>query len=206
VREAGGGPDRFLYAVTADPELGSDVDLYISLHAKLADRATRWTYNGAPPYAGSMVVDAAPPGPRTWGWIGWRWRIPIWYVWDALYWRDRHNKKGAFDPSRDAVSFDDGDDHGNFDGVLALPGCQPTLRLAALRRGLQDRALLELAAACAPEETAELAGRIVPRALGDAGDHISWPTDESVWEKARRTLLQLAACTVVHGADATHRQ
>ena len=35
------------------------------------------------------------PGTRTWGWIAWRWKIPIWYVWDALYWHDRHNRKGA---------------------------------------------------------------------------------------------------------------
>jgi hypothetical protein len=125
-------------------------------------------------------------------------------VWDALYWHDRHNRKGAPLPGRafshdDATSFDDGDDHGNLDGVLALPapgGCQPTLRLAALRRGLQDRLLLDLAAACDPVATAALAASLVPRALGDApvsGDP-AWPTDEAAWEQARRKLLALAFC------------
>jgi hypothetical protein len=184
---------KFLYAVTDSPhpEYGSAVDIYISLRARDGD----WTYNGAPPRAGSLVLDAESPGMRTWGWIAFRYHIPLWYVWDALYWRDRHNKKSTFDPTRDATSFDDGDDHGNLDGVLALPGCVPTLRLAQLRRGLEDRALLSLAAKCKPTETAALATQMIPRALGEAADKGdgAWPRDESAWETARRTLLALAA-------------
>jgi len=209
VRAAGGGPGRFLFAVTADPEpaLGDAIDLHIGLRAAhlTGDTAARWTYNGAPPRAGAMVLDAETPGPRTWGWIGWRWNIPVWYVWDALYWHDRHNRGPAplpgrpLDPAADPVSFDDGEDRGNLDGVLALPapgGCRPTLRLAALRRGVQDRALLELAARCAPGATAALAAALVPTALGDApqAGGPSWPTDEAAWERARRTLIALASC------------
>ncbi len=221
VRAAGGGAGRFLYAVTSDPhpEDAGLVDLYITLRAKLGDTFTRWTYNGAPPRAGSMVLDAESPGTRTWGWIGWRWNVPVWYVWDALYWHDRHNRRRtAADASDgvvggprpvgralapgDSVSFDDGEDRGNLDGVLALPGderapCRPTLRLAALWRGLQDRALLELAARCAPDATAALAARMVPRALGDAREAgaPAWPNDEGAWEAARRRLIDLAvAC------------
>lgn len=207
VRAAGGGPTTFRYAVTDAPRpaYGDLIDLHLQLAPRLADRGTQWTYNGAPPRAGSMVLDAATPGTRTWGWIAWRWGIPVWYVWDALYWHDRHNRRGAPLPGRaldvraDPVSFDDGEDHGNLDGVLALPGpdgCRPTLRLAALRRGQQDRALLELAARCAPEATARLAAAMVPRALGDAPatGAPAWPTDEAAWERARRRLLELAAC------------
>ncbi|MDQ3367550.1 MAG: hypothetical protein M3680_19180, partial [Myxococcota bacterium] len=169
VRAAGGGPGRFHYAVTDAPhaDYGDAIDLYISWRAAhlAGDRVQRWTYNGAPPYAGAVVLDAETPGTRTWGWVAWRWNIPVWYVWDALYWHDRHNRKGkplpgrTLDPRVDPVSFDDGEDQGNFDGVLALPatgapgGCRPTLRLAALRRGNQDRQLLERAAACAPDAT-----------------------------------------------------
>ncbi len=209
VRAAGGGPKTFRYAVTAEPhaELGDNIDLFIHWNAAhlTGDTRERWTYNGKPPRAGSMVVDAASPGMRTWGWIAHRYRIPVWYVWDALYWHDRHNRKGApvpgraLDVKRDAASFDDGEDHGNLDGVLALASngrCQPTLRMAALRRGLQDRALLELAATCHPTETAALAAQVIPRALGDApadGDP-AWPADEAAWEAARRKLLQLATC------------
>jgi hypothetical protein len=197
VHAAGGGPGKFLLAVTDDAraDYGDSVDLAISVHA----RDGGWTYNGAPPRAGSMVVDAESPGLRTWGWIAWKWHVPIWYVWDALYWHDRHNKRDdLIDPARDAVSFDDGDDHGNLDGVLALPGCKPTLRLAALRRGLQDRQLLELAAKCDPAATAALAQRMVPRALGDAPDRgePSWPLDEQPWIAAHDELLRLAASCV----------
>lgn len=208
VRDAGGGPGKFLYAVTDSPrrEYGDLIDLYITLTPKRTDTG-RWTYNGAPPRAGAFVLDATPPGPRTWGWLGWRWNIDVWYVWDALYWHDRHNRKGAplpgraFDIKVDATSFNDGEDHGNLDGVLALPGdaqtpCRPTLRLAAIRRGMQDRALLELAARCHPEETKSLVDELIPTALGDAPTRglPAWPTDEAPWEDARRRLLELAAC------------
>jgi hypothetical protein len=204
VRAAGGGSPRFRLAVTDEPqpEYGDTIDLYISpLAAHLGgDRFARWTYNGAPPRAGAMVLDAEPPGMRTWGWIAWRWKIPIWYVWDGVYWHDRHNRGSApmpgraLDPRADPVSFDDGEDHGNLDGALALPGCQPTLRLAALRRGYQDHALLELAAACNRAAADELAAQLVPRALGDAGEAPSWPRDEAAWEAARRKLIELAGC------------
>lgn len=204
VRAAGGGPTTFRFAVTDEPrpEYRDLVDLYISPRAAhlTGDRVARWTYNGAPPAAGAMVLDAASPGLRTWGWIAWRWQIPTWYVWDATYWHDRHNRKRVplpargLDLARDPVSFDDGEDHGNLDGALALPGCRPTLRLAQLRRGLQDRALLALAAACDRPAAEAIAARLVPRALADAGPAPAWPSDEAAWELARRELLALAAC------------
>jgi hypothetical protein len=214
VRDAGGGPGRFHYAVTDVPreEYGDLVDLYISPNAahRTGDRYRRWTYNGSHPAAGSMVLDAITPGMRTWGWIAWRYDIPTWYVWDALYWHDRHNRDGAplpgraLDPRIDPVSFDDGEDRGNLDGVLALPspeGCQPTLRLAQLRRGMQDRQLLELAGRCDAEAAEALAAKMIPNALADApgkgrasAASPSWPTTELPWEEARRQLLRLASC------------
>ena len=215
VHAAHGGSRRFRYAVTAAPsaDLLGRINLYIAAGAAHleGDTVQRWTYNGRPPEAGAMVVDAAEPGMRTWGWIAWRYQIPTWYVWDALYWHDRHNRKGAalpgraLDVTRDAASFDDGEDHGNLDGVLALPGdattpCRPTLRLAALRRGLEDRALLDAAFACDPDATKALAAKLIPRALGDAhgaaGSPPAWPTSDFAFEDARRdALLLAAACT-----------
>jgi hypothetical protein len=208
-RAAGAGPKTFLVAVTDEPrpDYGAAVDLFIQWNAAhlTGDRHARWTYNGRPPKAGSIVLDATTPGTRTWGWIAHRWAIPVWYVWDALYWHDRHNRKGAPLPGRelnprvDSVSWSDGEDGGNFDGVLALPragGCQRTLRLAALRRGFQDRALLELAARCNPDATANLAAELVPRALGDAPQNgePAWPVIEAPWERARQKLIEIAGC------------
>lgn len=190
-----------IYAVTDEPrdEYGDSIDLYIPQTPKLTDQYLRWTYNGKPPGAGSMTVDAPAPGPRTWGWIMWRYKIAIWYVWDALYWTDRYNHKKepphVLDAAKDAVSFDDGDDHGNLDGVLALPGCHPTLRLEAMRRGMQDRVLLDLASTCDLNATLDLAKQMIPRALGDASGSPAWPSDEAPWEAARRRLLELASCS-----------
>ncbi|CAN5911961.1 hypothetical protein BH11MYX2_BH11MYX2_01010 [soil metagenome] len=197
VRGAGGGPRTFRLALTDTPrpEYDNLIDQYISLDPTPSSHA--WRYNGAPPSAGSMVLDAVAPGPRTWGWIAHRDDVGSWYVWDALYWHDRHNRHGAplpgkaLDVTRDPTSFDDGDDHGNMDGVLALPspdGCRPTLRLVSLGRGQEDRALLDLAAACHPVPTAVIVASVMPRGG-------TWPTDAATWERARRYLLSLAACT-----------
>jgi hypothetical protein len=197
VRASGGGLGRFLFAVTdqARPEYGDWIDRFVSLHPRAGD----WSYNGKPPSAGSMIVDGAAPGTRTWGWIAWRFHIPLWYAWQAMYWQDRYNHRylppRPLDAHADARSFDDGEDRGNLDGVLALPGCHPSLRLEALRRGLEDRALLELASRCEPGATAALAAQIVPTAFTDAGP-ITWPTEQDVWEAARRRLLDLASCAL----------
>ncbi len=217
-------PPRLLLAVTDEPRpiYGDAVDIFISPRAisrhAAPIRAERWTYNGNPPYAGSMVVDAGNADLRTWGWIGWRWQIPLWYVWDALYWHDRHNAKraGLPRPGRamrpgDSVTFDDGEDHGNFDGALALPGpigdgdgvdagdgspCLSTLRLKTLRRGLQDRQLLEAASctAASRQRAADLAAALIPFALADAFA-ASWrrPITSARWAEVHGQLLDLAA-------------
>jgi hypothetical protein len=198
VRAGGGGPDRFLYAVTHEKTwlMGSDVDVHITPFGG------DWTYNGTPPFAGAMVLDAAGPGTRTWGWIAFRNNIPLWYVWDAFYWRDRYNKGRDQAPAHDLVAdpltFDDGEDHGNLDGVLAYPGALPSLRLKALRRGLQDRALLEQLVACAGRAAADaIVVPLIPRSLGTAkrGERPSWPTSDDAFESARAlTLDEIAAC------------
>lgn len=207
VRRAGGG--AFAYAVTDTPHLvyGDLVDVFISPHAGRG----HWTYNGTPPFAGAMILDTDGAALRTWGWIAHRYDVPVWYVWDVAYWSDRHNvrKRGGprFPPptelDADAVTFDDGDDRGNLDGVLAYwtaAGPAPSWRLAALRRGLQDRALLELLAACDAPAADALARELVPRALAEAGPRGAsrpgaWPADEPTWEAARQRLLDaLVAC------------
>ena len=212
IDQAGGG-ERVLLAVTDGPhaDYGTAVDVTIAPRAveRGGDHARSWTYNGKPPMAGSLIVDGAAGALRTWGWIAWRWDVPLWYVWDALYWHDRHNPTTSPMPGRvldvahDAASFDDGDDRGNLDGVLALPGdaalpCHPTLRLASLRRGLIDRQLLTAVTACggaAARQAAAIAARMIPTALGDAppSGEPSWPStaDDAAWDHARQELIDL---------------
>ena len=222
VRHSGGGAGRFLFAVTDDPQPSylDLVDLYFTLWVKRGQAKTVgkpiWTYNGRPPGAGAMVVDAAGLSVRTWGVIGFRYNIDLWYIWDALYWHDRHNRDRSLDgtgdarrldnPNRgrqltantDAMSFLSKDaDVGNLDGVMVFAdstaGCTPSLRLKQLRRGLFDRALLQ-AANC--DGTGDrIAAELMPAALGDAPRNgaPAWSSDLHVWANARQKLLQAAA-------------
>jgi hypothetical protein len=206
IRKAGGGPGRFLHAVTDRPRLvyGDTVDVFISPMALPAPAGAssvprRWTYNGRPPRAGSMIIDTDGVALRTWGWIAHRYDVEVWYAWQALYFLDRYN--GAAQPTdlpRDPVTFDErrrgGESVGNGDGVLAYPGALPSLRLKALRRGQQDRLLLRALADCGGGFRADALTRVmIPRALGEAGPRAAWPDDETSWERARHALLDAIA-------------
>jgi hypothetical protein len=203
IGRAGGKPPRFLRAVTdsANPLYDGAIDLYFSpsdiprtAAERRRDGLVFWTYNGRPPGAGSLILDTSGVALRTWGWIAYRYDIALWYAWEGLYYSDRYNRGGPTDVLVDAITFDErrrgGEDFGNGDGVLAYPGALPSLRLKALRRGLQDRLLLlELEACGRRAEAQRIARRLIPRALGEAGEQPSWPDAEPAWEAARKELL-----------------
>jgi hypothetical protein len=210
IRRHGGGRPRLLCAVTASvhPDFGDAMDVYIApwnipeARDRFPDRQVRfWTYNGKPPEAGNMVVDTSGSALRTWGWIAYRYQVELWYAWEGLYFADRYNDGGPTDLTTTVLTFDQrrnrtmtgGRDHGNGEGLLAYPEARPSLRLKALRRGLQDRLLLRTLEGCGGgEAAAALAERLVPRALGEGagppGAH-AWPLDEASWEQARQELL-----------------
>lgn len=202
MRRAGAGRPSLLCAVTdaQAPVYGDVMDVYFSPvnipHAKRARSATGeryWTYNGRPPQAGSMILDTNGVALRTWGWIAERYEIELWYAWEGLYFSDRYNRGGPTDVARDPLTFDErskgGQDFGNGDGLLAYPGPRPSLRLKALRRGLQDRLLVRELARCAPEAARAIVAEVMPRALGEAGAEASWSLVEEEWERARRRVL-----------------
>jgi hypothetical protein len=203
VKRAGGGRPRLLCAVTDTwaPIYGDSMDVFLSpasfpkLAAERGPLGEKyWTYNGRPPSAGSMILDTDGAALRTWGWIGERYQIELWHAWEGLYFSDRYNKGGPTDVMRDPVTFDErsrgGSDFGNGDGVLVYPGPRPSLRLKALRRGLQDRLLLRELTACGGAATARrIATSVIPRALGEAGPRASWSIDENDWEEARHQVL-----------------
>lgn len=154
----------------------------------------RWTYNGRPPQAGSMTLDAEGSALRTWGWIAERYGVALWYAWEGLYFGDWYNGGGRTDVLHQPVTFDErrhgGTDFGNGDGLLVYPGPLPSLRLKVLRRGLQDRLLLEELAALGGQAAAQaIVRRTIPTALGDAHGHATWPTTEIGWERARGQVL-----------------
>ena len=204
IGRAGGGRPRLLRAVTDEPRAsyGDVFDVYFSpksFRAALDERKASgelfFTYNGRPPEAGSMVLDTDGVALRTWGWIAERYEITLWYAWEGLYFSDRYNRGGPTDVMVDPLTFDERargrSDWGNGDGVLAYPGPLPSMRLKALRRGLEDRLLLrELASCGGGDEARRIVRRMVPRALGQASGEPSWSVEEPKWERARREVIR----------------
>jgi hypothetical protein len=203
IKRAGGGRPRLLCAVTDawSPIYGDSVDVFLS-PANFPNVATKrsplgeryWTYNGRPPSAGSMILDTDGVALRTWGWIAERYDVELWHAWEGLYYSDRYNRGGPTDVMNDPVTFDErsrgGSDFGNGDGLLVYPGPLPSLRLKALRRGLQDRLLLRELTACGGGASARrIVRQVVPRALGEAPSRPSWSLDETSWEQARLQVL-----------------
>jgi hypothetical protein len=196
---AGGGRPSLLRGVTdvASSVYGDAIDVFISPKNRPGDvlEGQRfWTYNGRPPEAGSMILDTEGTALRTWGWIAYRYDVELWYAWEGLYFSDRYNGGRRTDVLSEPITFDErsrgGTDWGNGDGVLVYPGPLPSLRLKALRRGLEDRLLLRELESCGKGDMSrQLSRRMVPRALYEAGSVASWPTDESDWERARNDLL-----------------
>jgi hypothetical protein len=205
IRAAGGGDPRFLYAVPDQPRemYRGGVDVFVSPRGIPAPGGYGpgvrfWTYNGREPAAGNMTVDKPETALRTWGWIAERYQVELWFAWEGLYYTDRYNQPdGPTDVMNQPLTYDERrkgrEEHGNGDGLLAYPGPLPSLRLKAMRRGLADRLLLRHLARCGTEAAAEaaaIAGRLIPRALGDAtGGRAAWPDDEPSWEEARHQVL-----------------
>jgi hypothetical protein len=204
-RQAGeriGRHDRLLRAVTAAPtdELRAAMDVFIGPWSRPPHR---WNYNGTPPAAGNMVIDAAGPGLRSWGWIAERYQVELWYAWEGTYFADRYNEGGATDVFHEPLTFDQrrragarSPDWGNGDGVLFYPapdGPWPSLRLKMLRRGLQDRLLLRALSRCgAADVAATVARTLVPHALDEGRGAAAWPSNDDAWEAARARLYDVA--------------
>jgi len=203
IGSAGGGRPWLLRAVTdaPNPVYGDAIDLYFSpkgLPAPAERRARGerfFTYNGRSPEAGSMILDTEGSALRSWGWIAERYGVDLWYAWEGLYFSDRYNDGRPTDVMVDPVTFDErtrgGTDFGNGDGLLAYPGAFPSLRLKTLRRGLEDRLLLRELARCDAKAKDDVVHEVVPRALGEAGKHQSFPKDERGWEAARNKVFDL---------------
>ncbi|HEX9101495.1 MAG TPA: glycoside hydrolase domain-containing protein, partial [Polyangia bacterium] len=207
--EAMGKHAKLLRVVTAapSPDFGDAIDVFVSPASRPPHR---WTYNGAPPSAGSLVIDSDGTALRTWGWIAARYDVELWYAWEGTYYADRYNGGGPTDVLDDPLTFDQRRKHardadwGNGDGVLVYPGAGgpwPSLRLKALRRGLQDRALLGALARCgAGDVVARETHALVPRALDEGKGAAAWPSDEAPWEAARARLYDAWRARCAGGA------
>ena len=167
-------------------------------------------YNGVMPRTGTLMLDADPRGLVANGWIAAATAIPRWFYWETIFWNDdNRGGHGPIDPFVTAESFHNADgDAALGDGLLLYPGRQvgrfaasslgadtvfSSLRLKAIRRGIEDAGLIALAAREHPDETARLVARALPAALDEADPDgpPSWQAAPLSFAEARASLRAL---------------
>jgi len=150
-----------------------------------------WFYQGSAPALGPEILDTEGLALRTWGWIGWRYRMDAADLWECCKWQLTTDI--WTDPQNNPWPT-------NGPGVLYYPGSRlgvdapiPSIRLKALRRGAFDHDYLALLASLGEKERADrIATSVVHSALdatiaprGSAGD---WSHDPDIWDLARHDL------------------
>lgn len=203
------GTDPLAHAADVVIQLPEDLDPSRVAPARERAKAV-WAYNGRRPYSGAPVVDVPSTDLVANGWIAARYGIPRWFYWEATSWTSYGGGKvgGDTDPFVVAESFKNRDgDHSNGDGILVYPATQivpgmrsfgedtvyPSVRLKAIRRGIQDVGYVRLARASFPREADAIVARLVPRALREADGAAgpSWPDEPRPFHDARRELFEL---------------
>ncbi|NUP11644.1 MAG: DUF4091 domain-containing protein [Polyangiaceae bacterium] len=202
-----------------DPS-GQDVDVIMipaqAFDPELAEQARAqgkrvWIYNGKLPYGSPVMLDVPLTGLTINGWIGATFDVGRWFYWESIFWDDKNRGgQGPRDVFASAETFHNADgDTALYDGLLLYPqrmpafaehdlgrdGVLPSLRLKALRRGLEDAALLSLAARVDAGRASAIAGKIVPAALDEVGETspLSVETDPRALDEARGDLRAIIA-------------
>jgi hypothetical protein len=212
------GRDPMTQAADLVLQTGPDYD---PQRARVAEEAGKWVwaYNGRRPFAGPMMLDVPAVDLRANAWIAMRYGVPRWFYWEATAWFDdnrggRGGERG-FDPYVVAETFHNADgDHADGDGILLYPGKQPfpmtdygqdtvfpSVRLANLRRGLQDAGYIALARAADRQRADAVVRRMIPRALAFAGERVAWPSKARAWLDARRELAAVIGSPVSASGD-----
>jgi hypothetical protein len=185
---------------------GSFTNELAARHA--ADGTETWVYNGRLPHAGPMALDAPPESLNCAGWIAARYDVKRWFYWNTNHWTDRNRGgRGPRDLYADTESFHNADgDVVLGDGILLYPTRQAerftriaspdpvlgSIRLARIRRGAEDAALLALGFDADPELARSLLRRIVPRALGEVPSTARSPFAGGEEIRAARSALHVA--------------
>ncbi len=171
-----------------------------------------WIYNGQLPFAGSMALDVPLTSLTANGWIAASFDVGRWFYWESIFWNDKN--RGGHGPSdvfANAETFHNADgDAMLYDGLLFFPGrlpsglgphdlgvdrVLPSLRLKALRRGLEDAALLGLAASVDPDATYRISAPILGRVLDEVNEREPTAMDlrPASFARARTGLRALIA-------------
>ncbi|TEU19215.1 MAG: DUF4091 domain-containing protein [Anaerolineales bacterium] len=186
-----------------------------------------YMYNSNRPGSGSFAIEDEGVALRELAWGQYKKGVDRWFYWESTYYDNYQGNTGQTNVFQQAQTYGELDGFDNVlgetgwnylngDGVLFYPGTDKrfpedsygvmgpfaSLRLKHWRRGIQDVDYLTLAAEIAPERTAEIVNRIIPKVLweysvSDPEDptwllaDISWSTDPDVWEAARAELADL---------------
>jgi hypothetical protein len=147
-----------------------------------------WIYNGQLPFAGALGLDVPLTSLTANGWIASIHDVDRWFYWESIFWNDgNRGGKGPSDVFSNVETFhNSAGDVALYDGLLFYPGrlaaslgphdlgvdgVVPSLRLKALRRGLEDAGLLELAARKDVPATLSVANALLSRTLDEVGAH-----------------------------------
>jgi hypothetical protein len=171
-----------------------------------------WIYNGQLPRTGCLMLDADPRGLIADGWISAAFGIERWFYWESVFWDDDNSGgRGRIDPFTAVETFhNDEGDVALLDGLLLYPGRQegkfaahslgvdavlPSLRLKALRRGIQDAGLIALAAREHADDVRRIVMERIPRALDEAPpvEKAAWDRPDGSFADAREALRALIA-------------
>ena len=183
-----------------------------------------WVYNGALPRSGTLMLDAPPTSLLANGWIAASYPVGRWFLWEVGFWHDgNRGGRGPIDPFVVAENFHNADgDSCLGDGLLLYPGTQsgkfaagslgiagvlPSMRLKALRRGIQDAGYFALARAANAAAADGLMARVIPAALDEAdpGRPAPWPSDGAAFAAARDALRALIPAGAAMDEGAVHR-
>jgi hypothetical protein len=173
-----------------------------------------WFYNGGRPQGPTLTIDSPATDARAVGWIAFKVGADGYFYWHGVHWR--HNRQKAGERNQDVwanpITFDNRGQPGkpvgdqgfiNGDGVLLYPGEEKlhpeedrglagpcsSVRLANLRRGLQDHLYLTLARERGLDAAVHAALQsVVPRVFSEAGETVGFAETGDAYEAARLKL------------------
>ncbi len=175
-----------------------------------------WFYNGTRPATGALIIDAPATDARVNAWAAFKHGVEVYFYWHANHWRHNFQKQGERnqDVWASSITFDNrgqpgkpiadqGFIHG--DGVLLYPGEEVlhpeqdrgiagpvgSIRLANLRRGLQDHLYLTLARQRGLDAAVTTAlESVVPAVFSEADSTVGFAQTGDVYEHARYQLAR----------------